>query len=54
MMRNAPPVAGGIHWSRQLLKRIEEPMKIFWDNKAVTSLADFGNQVLLGVACLKF
>ena len=45
MVRNAPPVAGAIYWSRQLLKRIEDPMKIFRDNKAVTSLADFGRQV---------
>ena len=45
MVRNAPPVAGAIYWSRQLLKRIEDPMKIFRDNKAVTSLSDFGRQV---------
>lgn len=44
-MRNAPPAAGAIYWSRQLLKRIEEPMKIFRDNKAVTQLADFGRIV---------
>ena len=25
--RNAPPVAGNIQWSRQLLRRIETPMK---------------------------
>ena len=25
--RNAPPVAGNIQWARQLLRRIETPMK---------------------------
>lgn len=45
MVRNAPPVAGAIYWSRQLLKRIEDPMKIFRDIKAVTSLADYGRLV---------
>jgi dynein heavy chain len=29
LARNMPPVAGNIMWSRNLLKRIEEPMKIF-------------------------
>ncbi|XP_013393403.1 dynein gamma chain, flagellar outer arm-like [Lingula anatina] len=42
MLRNAPPVAGAIHWSRQLLKRIEDPMKVFRENKAITQLKDFG------------
>ena len=45
MLRNAPPVAGAIHWSRQLLKRIEDPMKVFRDNKAVSSLKDFSRIV---------
>ncbi|KAL4232681.1 hypothetical protein ACF0H5_007369 [Mactra antiquata] len=45
LVRNAPPVAGAIHWSRQLLKRIEDPMKIFRDNKAITQLGDFGRIV---------
>ncbi|XP_052708586.1 uncharacterized protein LOC128183562 isoform X10 [Crassostrea angulata] len=45
LVRNAPPVAGAIHWSRQLLKRIEDPMKIFRDNKAVNQLGDFGRIV---------
>ncbi|XP_025098007.1 LOW QUALITY PROTEIN: dynein gamma chain, flagellar outer arm-like [Pomacea canaliculata] len=45
LVRNAPPVAGAIYWSRQLLKRIEEPMKLFRDIKAVTQLADFGRIV---------
>ena len=44
-MRNAPPVAGAISWSRQLLKRIEDPMKVFRDNKAVSQLSDFGRIV---------
>lgn len=42
MLRNAPRVAGAIHWSRQLLKRIEDPMKVFRENKAITQLKDFG------------
>ena len=45
LVRNAPPVAGAIHWSRQLLKRIEDPMKVFRDNKAVNQLGDFGRIV---------
>ena len=45
MLRNAPPVAGAINWSRQLLKRIEDPMKVFRENKAVTNLKDFGRIV---------
>ena len=35
MARNAPPVSGAIMWSRQLLRRIEEPMKKFAANKAI-------------------
>lgn len=31
--RNAPPVAGNIMWSRQLLRRIEQPMQQFSQNK---------------------
>ena len=45
MLRNAPPVAGAIHWSRQLLKNIEDPMKIFRENKAITNLKDFSRIV---------
>jgi len=29
MSRNAPPVAGAVAWVRQLLRRVEEPMKVF-------------------------
>ena len=47
MLRNAPPVAGAINWSRQLLKRIEDPMKVFRDNKAVANLKDYGRIVRL-------
>jgi len=32
---NFPPVAGNITWSRQLLRRIEEPMKKFQTNKTI-------------------
>ena len=42
-MRNAPPVGGAISWIRQLLKNIEEPMKIFKENRYITSLLDFNN-----------
>mmetsp|Transcript_13743 Transcript_13743/g.31844 ORF Transcript_13743/g.31844 Transcript_13743/m.31844 type:complete len:4493 (+) Transcript_13743:136-13614(+) len=35
MIRNAPPVAGNIIWARQLLRRIEEPMKKFKANKNI-------------------
>lgn len=45
LVRNAPRVAGAIHWSRQLLKRIEDPMKIFRDNKSITQLGDFSRIV---------
>uniref|UniRef100_A0A383W453 AAA+ ATPase domain-containing protein n=1 Tax=Tetradesmus obliquus TaxID=3088 RepID=A0A383W453_TETOB len=33
--RNMPPIAGNIMWSRQLLRRIEEPMQHFAQNKAL-------------------
>ena len=33
--RYAPPVAGNIMWSRQLLRRVEEPMKKFASNKNI-------------------
>lgn len=35
LVRNAPPVAGNIMWSRQLLRRIEAPMKKFSLNKSI-------------------
>jgi hypothetical protein len=37
-LRNAPPIGGAISWMRQLLKTIEEPMKIFKDIKYISSL----------------
>ena len=43
MLRNAPPVGGAISWIRQLLKNIEEPMKIFKENRYITSLLEFNN-----------
>ena len=36
-IRNASPVAGNILWSRQLLRRIEMPMKKFKNNKNITT-----------------
>ena len=35
VQRNAPPVAGNIMWARQLLRRIEEPMRRFEQNKSI-------------------
>jgi dynein heavy chain len=35
--RNMPPVAGNIIWARHLLRKIEEPMNKFQDNKALLS-----------------
>ena len=35
VIRNAPPVAGAILWARQLLRRIEDPMKNFSSNKSI-------------------
>ena len=34
-MRNSPPVAGNIMWARQLLRRIEEPMKGFQEHSGI-------------------
>lgn len=33
--RNAPPVAGNIAWARQLLRKVEEPMKLFQQTSAI-------------------
>ena len=38
--RNAPPVAGDIMWSRQLLRRIEEPMRKFATNETIMKMKD--------------
>lgn len=38
LSRNAPIVSGAVAWSRGLLRKIEEPMKIFRENKFVTAL----------------
>ena len=35
MSRNEPPVTGNIKWARQLLRRIEEPMRKFQANKNI-------------------
>ncbi|XP_064629693.1 uncharacterized protein LOC135488785 isoform X2 [Lineus longissimus] len=43
--RNAPRIAGAISWSRQLLQRIEDPMRIFRDNRAVTNVKDYSRIV---------
>ena len=36
LMRDSPPVAGKIAWSRQLLNRVEAPMKIFQQHHPAT------------------
>jgi dynein heavy chain len=38
--RNLPPVAGNITWSRHLLKRVEEPMKLFEQSPTVLASKD--------------
>lgn len=38
--RNAPPIAGNIMWSRQLLRRIEEPMQHFAQNKVLMGMKE--------------
>ena len=43
--RNAPPISGKVSWSRQLMKRIEDPMLVFRENKAICQLKDFGRIV---------
>lgn len=40
VLRNLPPVAGNITWSRHLLKRIEGPMKQFESNQNVLAGKD--------------
>ncbi|KAG2377570.1 hypothetical protein C9374_009086 [Naegleria lovaniensis] len=38
--RNAPPIAGNIAWSRQLMRRLEEPMELFKKTPAILDLKD--------------
>eukprot|EP00756_Hemistasia_phaeocysticola_P023814 Hpha_TRINITY_DN15915_c5_g14::TRINITY_DN15915_c5_g14_i1::g.73298::m.73298/K10408/DNAH; dynein heavy chain, axonemal len=38
--RNMPPVAGAIAWARQLLRKIEVPMKMFQENPKVLQMRD--------------
>ena len=38
--RNAPPVAGNIMWARQLLRRIETPMRQFERVKSIMGTKD--------------
>lgn len=38
--RNLPPVAGNITWSRNLLRRIEQPMRVFKAHPAVLQSKD--------------
>ncbi|XP_068697910.1 dynein axonemal heavy chain 8-like [Montipora foliosa] len=45
LVRNSPIVAGAITWSRSLLKKIEDPMKIFKENKFITTYRDFSRIV---------
>ena len=41
LLRNAPPIGGAITWVRQLFQKIDEPMKMFKENKYISNLADF-------------
>eukprot|EP00794_Sanderia_malayensis_P000407 gene407-1042_t len=43
--RNAPKVSGSIFWVRALLRRIEEPMRVFRDVRFISTLKDFGRVV---------
>ncbi|XP_048577711.1 dynein axonemal heavy chain 8 isoform X3 [Nematostella vectensis] len=45
LVRNAPIVSGAITWSRNLLRRIEEPMRVFKENKFTSSYRDFNRIV---------
>jgi dynein heavy chain, axonemal len=38
--RNLPPVAGNVTWSRNLLRRIEQPMRIFKQHPAILQSKD--------------
>lgn len=38
MSRNAPPVAGAVAWTKQLLRRVEQPMSVFKQHPAVMQL----------------
>ncbi|CAK8694917.1 unnamed protein product [Clavelina lepadiformis] len=43
--RDAPPAAGAIYWSRQLLSHIEEPMKAFHENKSLVQNKEYHRTV---------
>ena len=45
MARNVPPVVGAIVWSRQLLRHIEEPIRILHNNQIATNLRDYSRIV---------
>jgi dynein heavy chain len=38
--RDLPPVAGKIAWSRQLFRRIQEPMEVFQQHQAILQTND--------------
>jgi len=40
VIRNSAPIAGNVMWARQLLRRIEDPMKMFKDNKSIMNSKD--------------
>ena len=40
VIRNSAPIAGNVMWARQLLRRIEDPMKMFKNNKALMNTKD--------------
>ncbi|XP_077973667.1 uncharacterized protein LOC120348568 isoform X2 [Styela clava] len=43
--RDAPPAAGAIYWTRQLMSHIEEPMKIFQENKTLNQSKEYHRAV---------
>lgn len=45
MAWNAPQVGGAIGWARQLLRKIEEPMRVFRVCKAVSGMREYGRVV---------
>jgi len=45
LARNAPQVGGAIGWARQLLRKIEEPMRVFRICKAVSGVREYGRVV---------
>lgn len=59
MARDSTPVAGAIHWARQLLRHIKEPMDQFRDNRTIMANTKENKKVIrtynkVSVALLEF